>query len=108
MPLRRTERSDGQKRPRWKDGSHVRVKNSAAARTPSTGPDSILNVPIESPIACAPSPRSAHGRTSSTRGCRAHAGADARIEDAEANGEVRLAFLPYGRRFKPRVQREDR
>jgi len=47
-------------------------------------------------------PRCEHGRPRSTRGCRAHAGADARIEDAEAKGEVRLAFLPYGRRKKLR------
>jgi len=34
-----------------------------------------------------------------TRGCQTNAGADARIEDSEAHGEVRLAILPYGRRF---------
>jgi hypothetical protein len=60
----------------------------------------IVRFPIESPIAVAPSPRCAHGRPGFTRGCRAHAGADARIEDAEACGQLRLAFLPYGRTNK--------
>ena len=30
MPLRRTQRSDGQKRPRWKDGSHDPVESTHA------------------------------------------------------------------------------
>jgi len=33
----------------------------------------------------------------STRGRPANAGADARMEEFGANGEVRLAILPYGR-----------
>ncbi len=35
-----------------------------------------------------------------TRGRPARAGADARIEESVAIGEVRLAILPYGRRYK--------
>ena len=100
MALRRTERSNGRKRPGWKDGSHARVKNSTAKRSPSAGPDSIVRSPTGSPTTLAPMPRREPGRPIFTRGCRAHAGADARIEDAEACGQLRLAFLPYGRRFK--------
>ena len=99
MPLRRTERSDGQKRPRWKDGSHARVKNSNATRSPSTGPDSIVRFPTESPTTFASMPRCGPGRPSFTRGRRANAGADARIEESGAKGEVRLAILSCGRRF---------
>ena len=33
MPLRRTERSDGRKRPRWKDGSHISVENRHASES---------------------------------------------------------------------------
>ncbi len=100
MPLRRTERSNGRKRPGWKDGSHACVKNSTAKRSPSTGPDSIVRFPTESSTAFASLPRCERGRPSFTRGSRAHAGADARIEGSEVHGQVRLAILPYGRRFK--------
>src|SRR5690606_14589944 len=100
MPLHRTERSNGQTRPRWKDGSHDRVKNSAATRTPSTGTDSLVCSPTESPTSFAPPPRCEPGRQTLTRGCRAHAGADARSEDSGAHGEVPLAILPYGRANK--------
>jgi hypothetical protein len=44
--------------------------------------------------------RAAQGRhgglKTSTRSCSANAGADARIEEFGANGEVCLAILPYG------------
>ena len=100
MPLHRTERSDGHKRPRWKDGSHLRVKNSAATRTPSTVDDSFVSSRAEPPTPDVPLPRHARGRPILTRGCQANAGADARIEESEAHGEVRLAILPYGRRVK--------
>ncbi len=100
MPLRRTERSDGQKRPRWKDGSHACVKNSTAKRSPSTGADSIVRFPTESPKTFVSLLRCERGRPSFTRGFRAQAGADARIEGSEAHGQVRLAILPYGKRFK--------
>jgi hypothetical protein len=36
----------------------------------------------------------------STRDRPARTGADARIEESETNGEVRLAFRPYGRKKK--------
>jgi hypothetical protein len=107
-----TQRNKGPLYPRYermlaggtKPGSHDSVKNSAATRTPSTRPDTILHSRTESPVTLASSPRPEHARTSSTRGCRAHEGADARIEDAEAEGEVRLAFLPYGRRKKRAIE----
>jgi len=38
----------------------------------------------------------------STRDCPAKAGADARIEESAANGEVCLALQPYGRTFSVR------
>jgi hypothetical protein len=40
----------------------------------------------------------------STRDRPAKTGADARIEESEANGEVRLALRPYGSHFKQRFQ----
>jgi predicted nucleic acid-binding protein len=48
------------------DGSHDSVKNSAATRTPSTRPDSILHSRTESPVTLASSPRCEHERTRST------------------------------------------
>ncbi len=36
----------------------------------------------------------------STRDRPAKTGADARIEESEANGELRLALRPYGKRYK--------
>jgi hypothetical protein len=45
--------------------------------------------------------------TTGNRGRRAKAGADARIEESGANGEMGLAFLPYGRTLfvSPRLPR---
>ena len=37
MPLRRTKRSDGRKRPRWKDGSHAKVENTDAEHSRCDG-----------------------------------------------------------------------
>jgi len=41
-----------------------------------------------------------HEREVSTRDRPAKTGADARIEESEAMGELRLALRPYGRAFK--------
>ena len=40
----------------------------------------------------------------STRDRPASAGADARIEESVAIGDLRLALRPYGREFKPRFR----
>ena len=45
-----------------------------------------------------------HEHEVSTRDRPARTGADARIKESAAIGEVRLALRPYGRRFKPRVR----
>jgi hypothetical protein len=96
MPLRRTERSDGRARPRWKDGSHRRVENPVAEESPSaTRARSHRDTdrPVSTPVA-----RGVRGYP--TRGRRANAGADARIAESGADGEMRVAILPYGRRYK--------
>ena len=108
MPLRRTERSDGRVRPRWKDGSHVCVENTSAEKSPCAviapgiRSDTQLLVEISSSL------RRGHGSPNSTRGRSADAGADARIEESAANGEVRLAILPYGKHLKSLFRSEKR
>jgi len=101
MPLRRTKRSDGRPRPRWKDGSHEHVENKHAnesrtdeiALEPNHQTESLVTTPLlfqrnyENPV--------------STRDRIAKAGADARIEESMASAKVRLALRPYGRRKKP-------
>jgi hypothetical protein len=97
MPLRRTERSDGRQRPRWKDGSHDPVESTHAnesrcdeiALTPNPRTEPLVTVP--------PLLRRNHEQEVSTRDRPARTGADARIEASGANREVRLALLPYGR-----------
>jgi len=49
-----------------------------------------------------------HELNVSTRDRPARTGADARIEESAANGKVRLALRPYGRKNKPRVLLEVR
>jgi hypothetical protein len=96
MPLRRTKRSDGQKRPRWKDGSHDPVESTRANESRSKT------------VAIEPSPETEQRvgvaqllqLTPSTRDRRASTGADARIEESEATGDLRLAILPYGKANK--------
>ena len=101
MPLRRTQQSDGLRRPRWKDGSHVLVESPHAHRSPSTVTAAEVDPETEGPIAELPSPRNGGGSQSiSTRGRLDNAEADARIADSVAHGEVRLAILPYGRTKK--------
>ncbi len=102
MPLRRTKRSDGRHRPRWKDGSHANVENTDAEHSRCDGlafEPNTLSEPLERV-------RSLLGLNYelkvSTRDRPARTGADARIEGSGAKGEVRLALRPYGRAFKLR------
>ncbi len=98
MPLRRTKRSDGLQRPRWKDGSHDPVENKDAkesqcevALEPNHQIELLVTVPL--PL------KRTHEHEVSTRDRPARTGADARIAESEANGEVRLALRPYGRKY---------
>ncbi len=97
MPLRRTKRSDGRQRPRWKDGSHERVENKHAnesrydeiALEPNRQTEPLVTAPLLF--------QRSHENQVSTRDRLAKTGADARIEESVANGEVCLALRPYGR-----------
>ncbi len=101
MPLRRTKRSDGRLRPRWKDGSHLAVENTNADQSQHRvtvdraipEPEPLMNVSLLL--------QRNHENQELTRDRLASAGADARIEESVANGEVRLALLPYGRQEAP-------
>src|SRR5882724_4725587 len=100
MPLRRTERSDGRTMPRWKDGSHVHDVESTRAHESRRITVASERTLIER-LGVTPwlLPRD-HEPQSSTRERPAHAGADARMQESVATGDVRLAILPYGRAFK--------
>jgi hypothetical protein len=96
MPLRRTKRSNGRPRPRWKDGSHELVESTHANKSrydeialkPNQQIEPLVTTPLmfqrrdENPV--------------STRDRIAKAGADARIEESVVNAKVRLAIQPYG------------
>jgi len=102
MPLRRTKRSDGRHRPRWKDGSHAKVEDTDAEQSQCDGPAIELN-PIYEPLETVQSLLELNDELNvSTRDRPARTGADAQIEESGAKGEVRLALRPYGRNFKPR------
>ena len=104
MPLRRTKRSDGRHRPRWKDGSHAKVENTDAEQSRCDGlalQSNTFNEPLETVQSLL---ELNDELNVSTRDRPAKTGADARIEESEANGEVRLALRPYGRKFKLRFQ----
>ncbi len=100
MPLRRTKRSDGRQRPRWKDGSHTNVENTDAEQSRCPGLAFKLNLLNEPFKRVRPMLGPNHERNVSTRDRPARTGADARIEESEAIGEVCLALRPYGRKFK--------
>ena len=104
MPLRRTERSDGRKRPRWKDGSHAKVENTDAEQSRCDGL-ALEHDTLDEPLECVQSLLELnHELNVSTRDRPARTGADARIEESGAKGEVRLATRPYGRSFKQRFR----
>jgi hypothetical protein len=99
MPLRRTKRSDGRHRPRWKDGSHAKVENTDAEQSRCDGlalESNTLNETLEKVQSLLDLNDELNV---STRDRPARTGADARIEGSVANGEVRLALRPYGRKF---------
>jgi hypothetical protein len=99
MPLRRTKRSDGRQRPRWKDGSHANVENTDAEQTRCDGlafEPKLLNEHLDR-VRPLLGPNVEQGV--STRDRPARTGADARIEESEVKGKVRLALQPYGRNF---------
>jgi len=98
MPLRRTKRSDGRPRPRWKDGSHELVENKNANKSQLNGIALEANRPTELLVATSPLFRRSHEPPVSTRDRLARTGADVRIEESGTNGEVRLAIRPYGRK----------
>ena len=100
MPLRRTKRSDGRKRPRWKDGSHNLVESTPANASRCDGVALGPNPPTEPLVEVPQLLQRDHEHEFSTRDRPARAGADARIEESVAIGEVRLAILPYGRTNK--------
>ncbi len=102
MPLRRTKRSDGRKRPRWKDGSHANVENTDAEQSRCDGLAFESNT-LNEPLVRVQSLLELNDELNvSTRDRPARTGADARIEGSGAKGEVRLASRPYGRKNKPR------
>ncbi len=102
MPLRRTQRSDGRQRPRWKDGSHDPVESTHANESRcdrvACEPDLLTESLVAAPLLLERS----HEHEVSTRDRPARTGADARIEESVAIGELRLALRPYGRTNKPR------
>ena len=100
MPLRRTKRSDGRPRPRWKDGSHDPVESTLAHESRSEQVAIETSPETEQRVEVAPLLQRNRARILSTRDRPARTGADARIEGSVVTGEVRLALLPYGRGFK--------
>ncbi len=105
MPLRRTKRSDGRQRPRWKDGSHANVENTDADQSRCDGLAFEANT-LSEPLERVQSLLGLNYELKvSTRDRPARTGPDARIEGSGAKGEVRLALRPYGRTFKLRSGR---
>ncbi len=104
MPLRRTKRSTGRPRPRWKDGSHEKVENEDANGSRCNGIALKPNRQTESLVTVPQLLERSHEHPVSTRDRPARTGADARIEESAANGELRLALQPYGRASKLRFR----
>ncbi len=100
MPLRRTKRSDGRQRPRWKDGSHVTVESTHASESRCNELALEPNRQTEPLVTVPPLLKRSHENNVSTRDRLAGTGADARIEESAAMGEVCLALRPYGRKNK--------
>ena len=100
MPLRRTQRSDGRQRPRWKDGSHGFVESTHANESRCDEIALESNRQTEPLVTVPPLLERSHENNVSTRDRPARTGADALIEESAAMGEVCLALRPYGRAFK--------
>ena len=104
MPLRRTKRSNGLTRSRWKGGSHEQVENTHAKESRPDGIAFKANLQTE-PLVTAPYLfHRSYEPEVSTRDCPAKTGADARIEEFAANGEECLALRPYGREKKTDIR----
>ncbi len=108
MHLRRTKRSNGRQRPRWKDGSHKSVKNKDATESRSNEIALEPSPQIE-PLVMVPQllKRSYEQNVSERHHIavtRPHSqtGADTRIEEFAVIVEVRLALRSYGRAIKLR------
>jgi len=99
MPLRRTKRSDGRHRPRWKDGSHADVESTHANESRCNEIALESNRQTEPLVTVPQLLERSHENNVSTRDRLAGTGADARIEESAATGEVRLALRPYGRKY---------
>ena len=97
MSLRRTKRSDGQKGPRWKDGSHARLESTHANESQCDEVALEPNLQTEPLVTFPPLLKRNREHEVSTRDRPARTGADARIEESVAMGEVGLALQPYGR-----------
>jgi hypothetical protein len=105
MPLRRTERSNGRQRPKWKDGSHDSVESTLAQKSQSVDRALEPTTRTDQLVIVSPMLRRKYEPEVSTRDRRAKTGADARIEEFSAIGELRLALQPYGkRRFLVSIQ----
>jgi hypothetical protein len=104
MPLRRTKRSNGRPRPRWKDGSHVHVENTHAIKSRCNEVALEPNRRTEPLVTVPQLLKRSDENNVSTRDRLARTGADARIKESAAMGEVRLALRPYGRKNKPRFR----
>jgi hypothetical protein len=102
MPLRRTKRSNGRQRPRWKDGSHELVENTHANESRCDEIALEPNRQTEPLVSALQLLKRSREEYVSTRDRLARTGAGARIEESAANGEVRLALRPYGRKYKLR------
>ncbi len=90
-------RRDSRQRLRWKDGSHLAVENTHANESRCNEIVLEANHPTEPPVTAPQLFHRSHEHEVSTRDRPARAGADARIEESAANGELRLALRPYGR-----------
>jgi hypothetical protein len=97
MSLRRTKRSNGRPRPRWKDGSHVPVENTHANQSRCNEIALESNRQTESLVTVPQLLKRNDENNVSTRDRLARTGADARIKESEAMGEVCLALRHYGR-----------
>jgi hypothetical protein len=84
------------------DGSHEPVENTHANESRIDEIVFELNHQTEPLVTTPQLFQRSHEPDISTRDCPAKAGADARIEESAANGEVRLALRPYGRAFSVR------
>ncbi len=93
-------RRDSRQRLRWKDGSHLAVENTHANESRCNEIGLARNCQTE-PLVDVPQLLARnHEPEVSTRDRPARTGADARIKESAAIGEVRLALRPYGRTNK--------